>query len=68
MNELGDVQKNVHAWGQANRVQLDAAKDLFAVLHRQTPVGNAFKLFDVMIDIRPNMADEVQRILKKARP
>ena len=42
-------------------------KILFAVLHQQTPVGNTFKLLGVMIDIRLNMADEAQRILKKAR-
>ena len=68
MNKLRRCQANVHAWGKVNRVEFDPSKEAFNVLHPLNGHGDTFKLLGLMIDVRLNMQEAIQAILKKARP
>ena len=68
---FGEVQQcrdNVHAWGRRNRVEYDAAKEYFIVVHPSYGVGEDFELLRLVFDNKLRVASAVTAILKKARP
>ena len=42
LSKLQDVQKEIHAWGEASRVLFDPSKESLHVLHRRVGHGNSF--------------------------
>ena len=50
-NDLAAYQTRVHAWGRANRVTFDPAKEHLVVLHPSESHGEPFKLLGLMVDL-----------------
>ena len=68
LDDLKACQVATHNWGVQTRVSFDTSKEYFCILDRQDPFGDVFKLLGVLIDPKLSMAQEVQRIRKKASP
>ena len=68
LDQLQEVQSQVHSWGYANRVTFDASKEFFCISHKTDCEGDSFKYLGVLIDPKLIMEKEVQRIRSKAGP
>ena len=65
LEEMAECQVALHAWGRANRVQFDAAKESFHVLSRRTPEGDDFKMLGVDWDTKLTMAKQAEKLAQK---
>ena len=63
---LKSCQQELHAWGAANQVAFDAAKESRHVLSLSEPYGNNFKMLGVPFDPQLSMADAVSEIVSAA--
>ena len=68
VHKLHECRDEVHAWGQRNRVEFDAGKEHFVILHPTSGVGDDFKLLGLVFDHKLRMNSGVEAILKRARP
>ena len=68
MNQLRTCQKKAHDWGVCNRVEFDADKEAFVILHPSLGEGDDFRLLGLMVDNQLRMQAAVEALLKKARP
>jgi len=68
MHKLHEFRDEVHAWGQRNRVEFDAGKEHFVIVHPTRGVGEDFKLLGLVFDHKLRMDSGVDAILKTARP
>ena len=50
LQELREVQAELHLWGAANRVEFDAGKESFHILHRRLHYGENFKVLGCVFD------------------
>ena len=50
LDELKQVQQELHLWGDANRVIFDPSKESFHLVHRRFYSGEDFKLLGVVFD------------------
>ena len=67
-NDLAECRTRVHAWGRANRVTFDPAKEYLAVLHPSEFHGEPFRLLGLMIDLDLRMNTAIDQLLSKIRP
>ena len=67
-NDLAECQTRVHAWGRANRVTFDPAKEHLVVLHPSEFHGEPFKLLGLMVDLDLRMHTAIDQLLSKIRP
>ena len=49
--EMTTWQAAVHQWGSANRVEFDASKERFVILHKRHGQGDDFRLVGSWIDV-----------------
>ena len=56
-------QDELHAWGRANQVSFDPAKESKHVMSRRDPCGDNFKLLGVVFDCRLFMDVAIQEVL-----
>ena len=68
LEDMEECQLAAHNWGVVNRVQFDAGKEHFCILHKMNCYGETFKLLGTLLDPKLTMEDEIRRIQKKARP
>ena len=66
LSSLRDVQKEIHAWGEANRVLFDPSKESVHLLHRRFGLGDNFKLLGVVFDSGLLMHDAARTIATEA--
>jgi hypothetical protein len=59
-------QAELHAWGKANQVTFDAAKESRHILSLTAPVGGTFRLLGVAFDGRLTMAATVSEVVTAA--
>lgn len=52
-------QKELHQWGQANRVTFDASKEGFATFSHVEPSGGCLKILGVLFDPRLRMDEDI---------
>ena len=57
----------MHAWGKANQVTFDAAKESQHILSRRCPHGDPFKLLGIRFDCKLLMADTVFELVNDCR-
>ncbi len=50
LTDLNAVQKELHLWGEANRVLFDPTKESFNLLHHRFHFGEDYKLLGVVFD------------------
>jgi len=60
-------QHELHAWGGANQVSFDPAKEHSLILNRQKPHGGSFKLLGVGFDCKLGMSDAVHDLAKECK-
>ena len=56
--QLRSCQQRAHQWGQHSRVDFDASKEEFKVLHPFSGDGSVFKLHGNMMDVKLTMATD----------
>ena len=61
-----ECQSSLHAWGRANAVKFDPAKESFHILHRTQGYGDEFLLLGVLFDCQLRMRSAVARLSKEA--
>ena len=61
------VQAELHAWGEANQVVFDPAKESKHALSRTDPQGPNFKQLGIEFDCRLLMADAVRSLVSSTR-
>ena len=66
-SELSEMQREVHGWGENNRVKFDPSKEEMVILHTQDVFGEVFRLLGVMVDAKLVMSTETNKLRKKAR-
>ena len=64
--ELEAVQKELHSWGEANRVRFDPAKESLHLLHRRFYKGDNFKLLGVVFDVQLLMHSASSQVATEA--
>ncbi len=67
-SDLQNTQSKLHAWGKRNRVEFDAGKESFNILHPFRGQGADFRLLGIIFDCKLHMDSAVQAIVNKARP
>ena len=67
LKELEVYQTACHQWGFANRVEFDASKEHFVVLHRQRPHGENFVLLGTTYDPKLTMHDHCEACAARCR-
>ena len=55
-------QLSLHDWGKANQVTFDPSKESFHLIHRQRPIGPAFKLLGLVFDGKLLMHEGIRKI------
>ena len=50
LQDMSACQQELHAWGRANQVEFDPAKESIHILSRRRPVGDSFKMLGVQFD------------------
>ena len=55
MHNLQECRDEVHVWDHRNRIEFDAAKAHFIILHPTSGVGDEFKLLDLLFDHKLHM-------------
>ena len=66
MNELIDVQRELHHWGAANRVVFDASKEHHIILSRTDPLGDDFRLLGIEFDCKLLMHVAIREVVTEA--
>ena len=66
--DLAECQRNVHVWGEQNRVKFDPSKEEMRILHTQRAHGDVFKFLGPKVDTKLTMDVEVRRLRQKTRP
>ena len=66
LRQIQGCQKEVHAWGHANKVIFDLAKEHALILDPQHPYGEFFEILGVQFDIKLVMHAEVSRTASEA--
>ena len=66
--EMTTWQAAVHQWGSANRVEFDASKERFVILHKRHGQGDDFRLLGSWIDVCLSMGPNISKIIARARP
>ena len=66
MDKLQGCRHEMHTWGRRNRVEFDAAKEPFVILHPTSDVDDDFKLLGLIFDHKLRMDSEIEVILKTA--
>ena len=61
------VQEELHKWGDANQVVLDAAKESKHILSRTDPFGQDFKLLGIVFDCKLEMESAVRTLVGKVK-
>ena len=56
---LDDCRRDLHAWGQANQVTFDPAKESMHIISRRTAYGNNFTILGIEFDNKLVMRDAV---------
>jgi Reverse transcriptase (RNA-dependent DNA polymerase). len=64
-DQLSNCQLEVHAWGKLNRVEFEASKEFFAILHRSQGEGNVFKILGVQFDHGLYMSHCIRKIKRE---
>ena len=64
--DLKGCQNTLHAWGEANRVQFDAAKESHHVLHRYEHEGEDFRILGILFDCQLRMCAHVHELAASA--
>jgi hypothetical protein len=59
-------QRELHAWGRANGVSFDPAKESMHVLSRTDPFGDSFRILGVLFDCKLTMAQSVNALHREA--
>ena len=70
-NIIADMQskkKDVHKWGDRNRVTFDATKEHIVILHPDHGIGEDFKLLGCLIDVQLRMDHAIDSLIARARP
>ena len=70
-NIIADMQskkKDVHKWGDRNRVTFDATKEHIVILHPDHGIGEDFKLLGCLIDVQLRMNHAIDSLIARARP
>ena len=52
LGSLRNLQNACHDYGDANRVEFDATKEHFVILHRTQPMGDDFRLLGALYDCK----------------
>ena len=68
INKLKACRQRVHAWGRANRVSFDPAKEHLIMLHPTEHHGDTFRLLGCMVDPDLRMHTCIDQLLSKIRP
>ena len=63
---LSECQYSLHAWGAANQVSFDPLKESFAVLRREKPLGELFRLLGVKFDTKLLMHEGAREVSVEA--
>ena len=66
LSKLREVQQEVHAWGEANRVVFDPSKESLHLIHRRFSLGDNFKLLGVVFDPALLMHDAARTVATEA--
>ena len=66
LDKLKEVQKELHWWGEANRVLFDPSKESLHLLHRRFYWGDDFKLLGVVFDTQLLMHRAAREIATEA--
>jgi hypothetical protein len=67
LQDMKHCQRELHAWGSANQVTFDPAKENLLVLNRHKPHGGSFKLLGVDFDCKLSMSDAVYDLAKECK-
>ena len=65
-SQLRACQSSLHAWGRANRVTFDAAKEHFHLLSRTRPSGDNFNILGIVFDSKLVMNEAVESCVAAA--
>ena len=65
-HELRQCQRELHAWGGANRVLFDPGKESFHGIHRGRHFGDEFKILGVIFDTQLGMHAAAREIAREA--
>ena len=68
MSTIEICRTKVHAWGRANRVIFDAAKEHAIILHPLQGEGEPFKLLGLLVDAKLIMLKTAEKMLSQIRP
>ena len=68
IEDLQRCRREVHRWGNRNRVVFDAGKEHLAIIHPSRGFGNSFKLLGCMIDVKLHMDEAIDLVVAQARP
>ena len=68
LSKLREVQQEVHAWGEANRVVFDQSKEFLHLIHRRFSHGDNFKLLGVVFDPALLMHDAARTVAALTEP
>ena len=66
MEELLEVQRELHLWGAANRVVFDAGKEHHIILSRTDPLGDDFRLLGIEFDCKLLMNVAIREVVTEA--
>ena len=66
LSELHTVQRELHWWGEANRVLFDPSKESFHLLHKRFHHGEDFKLLGVVFDTQLLMHHAARAVATEA--
>ena len=64
MKELKECQANLHRWGRANQVCFETKKETMHVISKSDPLGENFKILACTFDVKLNMDDEIENLVK----
>ena len=66
LGKMREVQRELHLWGEANRVLFDPSKESYHILHKRFSHGESFKLLGVMFDPALLMHEAARAIATEA--
>ena len=66
LSRLQDVQKNIHDWGEANRVLFGSSKESVHLMHRCFGQGDNSKLLGMIFDSGLLMHDAARTVASEA--
>ena len=65
---MEQTRTEVHSWGKRNRVSFDSTKEHICILHHAHGSGESFLLLGCLLDVRLNMHDAIDDLVRRIRP